>query len=280
MFRVVLTVCTIMISTAAFAGTGIYTRSTDVTKIGFTNVGYSGGTITFTAGGGNGILPTTSGTQSALAAGDFTYLVDFIGGQTPSTFGHFYRMTVTFGASTFTFGWQDFAGNNVVSASGPSLAAVSGTIASSPLMLRVTRTGNTISFDYDDGSKAFQTLASGNLATDFGSDLSAETMTFGLTWAGDTYAVSEISVTGPTVGWANPGDSDGDTLNDEEEDALGTDPNNVDSDGDGHNDDVEVYLGSDPTDPASTLPASDYVGLIVLLFLAMLLGCYHARRTE
>lgn len=43
-------------------------------------------------------------------------------------------------------------------------------------------------------------------------------------------------------------DSDGDGLTDDEEDALGTDPNNPDTDGDGVDDGLEVTNGFDPTD--------------------------------
>jgi len=46
-------------------------------------------------------------------------------------------------------------------------------------------------------------------------------------------------------------DSDGDGLTDEEEQRLGTDPNNPDTDGDGYPDGLEVALGSDPLDPKS-----------------------------
>jgi thiol-disulfide isomerase/thioredoxin len=42
-------------------------------------------------------------------------------------------------------------------------------------------------------------------------------------------------------------DSDGDGITDEDEAALGTDPNSADSDGDGLSDAEEVELGSDPT---------------------------------
>jgi thiol-disulfide isomerase/thioredoxin len=43
-------------------------------------------------------------------------------------------------------------------------------------------------------------------------------------------------------------DADGDGLTNAEEEALGTDPNDVDSDGDGYPDGAEVEAGSDPTD--------------------------------
>lgn len=47
------------------------------------------------------------------------------------------------------------------------------------------------------------------------------------------------------------GDADGDGLSDDEEEDLGTDPDNADTDGDGINDGDEVDCGSDPTDPNS-----------------------------
>lgn len=43
-------------------------------------------------------------------------------------------------------------------------------------------------------------------------------------------------------------DSDGDGLSDDEEDDLGTDPNDPDTDGDGVNDGDEVDAGTDPLD--------------------------------
>jgi hypothetical protein len=44
-------------------------------------------------------------------------------------------------------------------------------------------------------------------------------------------------------------DSDGDGLSDEEEAALGTDPDDPDTDGDGFSDGEEVDAGTDPLDP-------------------------------
>lgn len=46
-------------------------------------------------------------------------------------------------------------------------------------------------------------------------------------------------------------DSDGDGLSDDEEAALGTDPNNPDTDGDGVLDGAEFDCGADPLDPDS-----------------------------
>jgi hypothetical protein len=46
-------------------------------------------------------------------------------------------------------------------------------------------------------------------------------------------------------------DSDDDGINDGDEVALGTDPNNADSDGDGVSDGAEVTAGSDPNDASS-----------------------------
>lgn len=46
-----------------------------------------------------------------------------------------------------------------------------------------------------------------------------------------------------------PVDSDGDSLSDDEEAELGTDPNDPDTDGDGLIDGEEVFLGTDPTNP-------------------------------
>ena len=48
-----------------------------------------------------------------------------------------------------------------------------------------------------------------------------------------------------------PADSDQDGLTDEEEVALGTDPNKADTDGDGDGDKAEVDADTDPKDPAS-----------------------------
>ena len=48
-------------------------------------------------------------------------------------------------------------------------------------------------------------------------------------------------------------DSDGDGLFDDEEEALGTDPNSKDSDGDGYQDGWEVTEGSDPLDDGSRI---------------------------
>ncbi|HOZ49677.1 MAG TPA: choice-of-anchor Q domain-containing protein [Candidatus Hydrogenedentes bacterium] len=56
------------------------------------------------------------------------------------------------------------------------------------------------------------------------------------------------------------GDSDGDGLTDDEEYALGTDPNNPDTDGDGVSDGDEVDAETDPTGPlAVTIPGPDTV---------------------
>lgn len=73
-------------------------------------------------------------------------------------------------------------------------------------------------------------------------------------------AAGNTDVTGPDVTSGTPDgtddsdtastlDSDGDGLTDEEERALGTDPNNPDTDGDGLSDGEEVELGTDPTNP-------------------------------
>lgn len=53
-----------------------------------------------------------------------------------------------------------------------------------------------------------------------------------------------------------PVDTDGDGLTDEEEAALGTDPNNRDSDGDGISDGDEVAAGTDPLDPLDPVPGT------------------------
>lgn len=53
-------------------------------------------------------------------------------------------------------------------------------------------------------------------------------------------------------------DFDNDGIPDEDEPGLGTDPNLEDTDGDGVGDGVEVLAGTDPTDPASTIPPTDY----------------------
>ncbi|WP_235734866.1 Ig-like domain-containing protein [Nocardioides alcanivorans] len=66
-----------------------------------------------------------------------------------------------------------------------------------------------------------------------------------------------VKATAPTGGVecpVAPIDSDGDGLSDEEEDELGTDPNNPDTDGDGLSDYEEVHgtenpFGNEPTDP-------------------------------
>lgn len=67
----------------------------------------------------------------------------------------------------------------------------------------------------------------------------------------EAYESSIIAAAGdPIFSPTNPADPDGDGLNADEEDALGTDPNNPDSDGDGVND------GDDPspTDPGKGAP--------------------------
>ncbi len=55
-----------------------------------------------------------------------------------------------------------------------------------------------------------------------------------------------------------PGDRDADGLPDEDEATRGTDPDNQDTDGDGISDGVEVLAGTDPTDPASSIPVTDF----------------------
>jgi hypothetical protein len=53
------------------------------------------------------------------------------------------------------------------------------------------------------------------------------------------------------------GDADGDGLSDEEEEDLGTDPNDPDTDDDGVEDGEEVDCGSDPLDPDSVCAEDD-----------------------
>ena len=53
-----------------------------------------------------------------------------------------------------------------------------------------------------------------------------------------------------------PVDADGDGLDADAEDSLGTDPDNADTDGDGFDDGVEVTAGTDPLDPSS-FPSGD-----------------------
>jgi len=83
--------------------------------------------------------------------------------------------------------------------------------------------------------------------------------------------------------------SDGDTLIDGEEVTLGTDPLVEDSDGDGFNDDVEVMAGSNPLDNTSTpsnVPDGDVNGdgkvdtADLLLAMRILTGQYTPSTTE
>jgi hypothetical protein len=55
-------------------------------------------------------------------------------------------------------------------------------------------------------------------------------------------------------------DSDGDGLDDIQEEALGTDPHNWDTDGDGISDGVEVATGTDPLDPNDPADTTDSDG--------------------
>jgi len=78
---------------------------------------------------------------------------------------------------------------------------------------------------------------------------------------------------GNCVGVEGP-DDDGDGLDNNEEAALGTDPNDPDTDGDGVNDGIEVALGFDPLSGVSTPPISPVMGLagLALLSLGVLAG--------
>jgi hypothetical protein len=55
--------------------------------------------------------------------------------------------------------------------------------------------------------------------------------------------------TGATTTTWSPTDADGDSLTNEEEAEIGSDPHNPDTDGDGLIDGEEVFLGTDPTNP-------------------------------
>jgi hypothetical protein len=60
------------------------------------------------------------------------------------------------------------------------------------------------------------------------------------------------SLSSGTVTSVWPADTDGDGINDEDEQRLGTDPLNPDTDDDGYDDWEEVIAGSDPLDPEDT----------------------------
>lgn len=66
----------------------------------------------------------------------------------------------------------------------------------------------------------------------------------------------EIEHFGNITAQDGTGDPDGDGLTNEEEETLGTDPNDADTDGDGVSDKDEVDAGSDPNDPNS-VPKED-----------------------
>jgi len=51
-------------------------------------------------------------------------------------------------------------------------------------------------------------------------------------------------------------DCDGDGLTDEDESAMGTDPQDIDSDGDGETDGIEVFAGTDPLNATSSIAAT------------------------
>ncbi|MDQ1257731.1 MAG: hypothetical protein QG656_2337 [Candidatus Hydrogenedentes bacterium] len=117
------------------------------------------------------------------------------------------------------------------------------------------------------------------------------------------HAVSAAFTSGDSYVYLGP-DTDGDGLFDNEEAALGTDPNEVDTDDDGlsdfdevdglfgfltdpllrdtdwdgSSDGDEVMLGSDPTDPSSSLDTGGWAGMAVTALLLGLAGVFLVRR--
>jgi thiol-disulfide isomerase/thioredoxin len=78
--------------------------------------------------------------------------------------------------------------------------------------------------------------------------------------SGDDKCVESDTATSCSEDGADEGslDPDEDGLTNDEEEALGTDPDNADSDGDGYSDGAEVAAGSDPTDPESKIYTGDW----------------------
>lgn len=79
-------------------------------------------------------------------------------------------------------------------------------------------------------------------------------------WVAFQYRIDITFESDDTAIVGKAGDTDVDGLTDEEELALGTDPNNPDSDGDGILDGVEVNNGTNPVDPTSGPPVVDTDG--------------------
>jgi hypothetical protein len=95
-------------------------------------------------------------------------------------------------------------------------------------------------------------------------------------------ALEKLYITGPQVsnGPVVPGvDTDGDGLDDDEEVALGTDPDDADTDDDGVLDGIEVGLGLDPlVDEDTTVPAVGLLGLGLLAGAVAVAGAFGIRK--
>ena len=147
----------------------------------------------------------------------------------------------------------DSAGGLVAFASSGTTASIDYSAQSSEAITIVIRNTNLTTGDYNYSIVA--TGANGIVDTD-----------------GD--GLSDIDEVANFTNINNP-DSDGDTLTDNEEvNALGTNPLNVDTDSDGFGDDVELLAGSDPLDGSITpntvqvnVPFPQWMFWVMALFL-------------